>query len=41
MSAKPTYKELVKWIQNLEHEAVKHKQVNNNKFQRVSPNARR
>jgi len=27
MSAKPTYKELVKRIQNLEHEAVKHKQV--------------
>ena len=27
MSAKPTYKELVKRIQNLEHEAVNHKQV--------------
>ena len=27
MSAKPTYKELVKRIQNLEHEAVKHKQT--------------
>jgi PAS domain S-box-containing protein len=27
MSAKPTYKELVKRIQNLEHEAVKHKQI--------------
>ena len=27
MSAKPTYKELVKRIQNLEHEAVKHEQT--------------
>jgi hypothetical protein len=27
MSAKPTYKELVKRIQNLEHEALEHKQI--------------